>query len=507
MASLKICFLLFGALLFISTTVYAHDDSDFHCNHDERSDLDDIDDMDVDEDFSSLTGEGRMLAGSYKNIRIHANFDNLRSGSSALKSYIENEMIPPVVAWFEGALRVKYPVSGLLQRSSSVCGFSAPSDLRRGVAADYYLIVSTNSQSGSTVAVAGACSQASGSRRPIIAKVTLNIQKITPPKGNVLLQERYIYLLMHEMMHSFGVTNRLFNSYLDDNGRVRKGHVKTVTIAGSRRTVLDVPVITNRLRDYFGCSSVPGMIMENNGGSGTGGSHPEKRYFMYEVMTSGTYYGRRISQFSLAMLEATGWYAADYDFAEPFYWGQGQGCGFINGKCSSSQFDEFCSSGRSCSQVGRSGGSCQSDNLSDGCRYVLPNEDYDCDNPNGDNYARLPDLQVFGRGAGSKCFEGTLNNKNSGSSTTFCFKYSCSGSGSNTQLQVQVGKNTLTCDREGTMSVKGYGGYIKCPDPMTFCNTVGKQYCPRNCLNRGSCVNNKCHCNSGYSGVDCANRI
>jgi len=249
------------------------------------------------------------------------------------------------------------------------------------------------------------------------------------------------------------------------------------------------------------------MIMENNGGTGTAGSHPEKRFFMWEVMTSGTYYGRRVSEFSLAFLEATGWYAPNYDFAEPFYWGQGQGCGFINGKCTSSQFSEFCSASRGCSQVGRSGGTCHSDNLDDGCKYILPSENLDCENSNADNYARLPDLQVFGRGAGSKCFEGTLNNRNSGSLTTFCFRYTCSGSGSGTKLQVQVGKNTIECAREGSVSVKGYSGTVKCPDPMTFCNTVGKPYCPRNCLNRGSCVNNKCHCNSGYSGVDCANTI
>jgi len=415
-------------------------------------------------------------------------------------------MVPPVVAWFEGALRVKYPISGLLKRTS-VCGYSAPSDIRKGVAADYYLLLTHYSQSSSTVASASYCSRASGTGRPIIAKVQFNTRQVKPANGDVLLQERHIYLLIHEMMHSFGVSSSLFSYFIDDNGRRRSGVLKYVTLNGARRAVINVPSLTTRARNYFGCSSLPGLYLEDDGGSGTVASHLEKKFFLYEVMTSGTYYGRRVSEFSLGILEASGWYAPDYDFAEPFFYGQGQGCGFFNTKCSSSRasFDEFCTgSSRKCSHVGRSGGRCASDSLTDGCRYILPSVSYDCDNSNGDNYARLPSLQVFGRGAGSKCFEGTLNSRSSTSATTFCFKYTCSGSGSNTELQVHVGSKTVTCKNEGSVSVSGYYGNIKCPDPLTFCNTVGKQYCPRNCLNRGSCVNGKCQCNSGYRGVDCA---
>jgi len=251
--------------------------------------------------------------------------------------------------------------------------------------------------------------------------------------------------------------------------------------------------------------------MENGGGSGTSSSHFERKFFVYEAMSSGSILGRRVTEFSLALLEGSGWYVPDYSYAEPYFYGQGQGCGFVTGTCSStsSQFDEFCTgSNRGCAPHGRGGGKCYSDSIMDGCKYYYPYEDYDCENPNGGDYATLPNLQTFGRGAGSKCFAGTLTSGSSTSTTkSYCFKYTCVGSGSSTQLEVQVGSNKLVCTKEEKKTISGYNGSINCPDPQTFCNTVGKKYCPRNCMGRGTCVNNQCQCNSGYTGVDCALKV
>lgn len=506
MPSLKVFLLLF-AIIFAYT--YAHDD-EIKCSHDDRSDKE-IEDQDVDEDYSPLAEGERFLAGtSYPNFRIKTNFDKLASSNSKFRNYIINELVPPVIDWFQGALRVKYPISGLLQRTSgTTCNIATPSDLKKGVKADFYYIFKYKSVSSDVVMTSGACNQASGSRRPIIAHSDFNTQAVQPANGDVIVFERHVYLLIHEMMHSFGWSDSLYSSFLDEKGNVRKGHIKSVSLNGATRKVIDIPFLTQKARSHFGCSTLPGIYLENNGGSGTANSHLEKKFFLWDVMTSGGYYGRRVSEFSLGLLEATGWFAPNYDFAEPFHWGQGQGCGFFNTKCSSTgaKFDEFCTgSTKGCSNVGRSGGSCTSDDLSDGCKYFRPNLDMDCSNPDADGSARLPSLQAFGPDSGSKCFSGTLNTRSGSSKTTFCFRYTCTGSGSSTKLQVQVGKNTLTCEREGTMTVNGYYGVVDCPDPLTFCNTIGKKYCPRNCMNRGTCVNNKCVCNSGYSGYDCSDK-
>jgi len=487
-------------------TAYAHEDA--KCGFNSRDYTPDF--LDIPEDTSSLT-EGNRILATYPNIRIKANYDNLQTTApSSYYNYIKNQLAPPVISYFQGALRVKYPVSGKLKLGSSVstvCDLKPPSELTStGVDADYYILFTSKSEDSTVVASSRYCTLATGTKRPLIASSDFNRQMLLEVGSDVLLHEKNMYLLIHEMMHTFGISDNTYKYFIDDNGNTRSGHIKSATIGGKTHTVIDVPPLTDKLRSFYGCSSVPGMIMENDGGDGTADSHPERKFFVYETMSSGGIYGRRVSEFSLALLEGSGWYSPDYSYAEPYFYGQGQGCNFINQACSttSAAFDEFCiGSSRGCAPHGRAGGKCSSDSKADGCRYYDPEVDWDCDNDDGADNATFPSLEVYGRGAESKCFTGDLNTKSSSSKTSFCFKYTCSGSGSSTQLSVQVGSKTIVCTSEGQKTIDGYYGSVDCPDPLTFCSTVGKKYCPRNCMGRGSCVSGKCQCNSGFTGIDC----
>ena len=105
--------------------------------------------------------------------------------------------------------------------------------------------------------------------------------------------------------------------------------------------------------------------------------------------------------------------------------------------------------------------------------------DYDCDSGDAAANARLPALETYGRGLGSKCFTGNLTTQTKSSQTSFCFLYTCVGSGLNTTVQVNVGNTTVTCKSQGTATVKGYNGVVNCPDPLAFCNTAGKKFLPK----------------------------
>lgn len=467
--------------------------------------------VDVDEEF--LPGQDRLLAtgNSYPKIRMNVDYSNLVLGTTEFKNYVQNELMPVIIDYFQAALAIKQPLTTPLKipSTTSLCGFKTPKALTAGVTTDFYVIVSSKSESSSNwVASAGSCFLSSTTKRPVVAQMLFNIYYTKPAKGDALLHEKNIYLTMHEMLHAFGFAGSSFKNFIDSNGKTLTGHIKSATLMGTKRTVLDVEPLTSKLRAHYGCPTLPGAFLEDDGGSGTEGSHFERKQFLYEAMTSGLIQGMKLSEFSFAVLEASGWYLPDYTYADPFFLGQGEGCNFVYQSCTSSailNFEEFCSgSGRGCGAVGSGGGVCSTDTRSDNCRYYIPIIDYSCESASAVSNARFPKLESYGRSTGSKCFNGDLTTSSRSSNTTFCFNYNCIGTGLSTTIQILLGSTTVTCTKEGPLSVKGYSGSITCPDPLKFCNTVGKKICPRNCLGRGTCVDNQCQCNTGHTGIDCA---
>ena len=459
----------------------------------------------------------RLLATStttsYPQIRITADYTNLLEGSTEFISYVKTELMPAVIDYFQAAFQIKQAVSGTIKLSSTtktVCGYTTPSALWTGASTDYFLVVSSESDTTSSwVASAGACYLASGTKRPIIGTMLFNLYYTTAPNGDALIHEKNMYLTMHEMLHALGFTMSSFKNFIDADGNTLTNQFSYYMLDGSNRTILNVEPLTTKLRDHFGCSTLPGAFLENDGGSGTAGSHFERRHFLYEAMTSGVIQGLRLSEFSFAVMEGSGWYMPNYTYADPFFVGKGEGCGFLYTSCSSSSilnYKDFCgtASSRGCGIVGVAGGVCSSDTRSDGCKYYIPVLQYHCENADATSYARLSKYESYGRTVGSKCFNGNLTTSSATSNTSMCFKYQCNGSGSSTTLKVYFGSGYFTCKAESTLKISGFSGYFQCPDPETFCETVGLSYCRLGCSGRGTCVDDECVCNDGYTGIDCA---
>ena len=159
-----------------------------------------------------------------------------------------------------------------------------------------------------------------------------------------------------------------------------------------------------------------------------------------------------ISEFTLALLEGTGWYQPDYTMAENFRWGQGKGCNFLNKICvnsanfAASATPEFCNllESEGCSFTGRSVGVCGTteasvpyssvpsgfnywknktkvlDSFADNCPYYVPYPNLDCEQPGDKEYAILPSAETYG--VGSRCLSGTLSPTSLARRTTgYCF--------------------------------------------------------------------------------------
>lgn len=178
-------------------------------------------------------------------------------------------------------------------------------------------------------------------------------------------------------------------------------------------------------------------------------------------MTASAINELRVTEFSLAMMEGSGWYQVDYSMAEPITYGKGKGCAFLDNRCIvpgtvagtyQASFDEFCSplESTACSSTYRGFGYCGTtsaltdidntlnpnfnywgnntvvnDVFSDNCPRIEMYSNRDCE----DNTLQMTWAKMLVKtdeywGQGAKCFKGTLYNSNQQytGKVTHCFK-------------------------------------------------------------------------------------
>ena len=98
------------------------------------------------------------------------------------------------------------------------------------------------------------------------------------------------------------------------------------------------PTVSTIMQNHFGCSYVEGARLENqhydNRGVNCYGSEWESRWFEGELMapmhTSSTH---QLSPLTLALLEDSGWYVANYSASKTLSFGHLAGCRFLHDDC------------------------------------------------------------------------------------------------------------------------------------------------------------------------------
>jgi len=58
----------------------------------------------------------------------------------------------------------------------------------------------------------------------------------------------------------------------------------TASARGHTVTYITTDKVKQYAREHFGCSDMPGLELEESGGSGTGGSHWDKRLMLNDFM-------------------------------------------------------------------------------------------------------------------------------------------------------------------------------------------------------------------------------
>ena len=160
--------------------------------------------------------------------------------------------------------------------------------------------------------------------QPIIGLVNIN-RDLDYSKKNI--QSFFQSIILHEFTHILGFSKYYFMNYF---GRllysIDEYNVYHYYI-GSKR-VLEVG------KKYFNCSTCNAIELDNMGGNGTYLSHWKSKILLGDYMNGNIYTEEQvISEFTLALLEDSGYYKANYYTGGLMQYGRNKGCSFLYSKC------------------------------------------------------------------------------------------------------------------------------------------------------------------------------
>ena len=266
-----------------------------------------------------------------REIKIEVDYEILVKQNSAQKAKIENSFNQAITA-FQKYLKVKNPkkytftADDINRYDLDFTSKDVPNlfavDL---VEADVYLVAYMSSLEDEVDAAAYPILMDEESNRPILGGVLLgkhyDFSKDT--SGRFLAM-----LLLHEISHVLAFNDDLFPLF--------EGITEPTTILpvnGLSRVLLKTPKVLEKAKGHFGCPSLKGVELEDQGGNGSAGSHWEARIMLGDYMISTDYPELVVSDITLAVFEDSGWYEVNYFTGGLFKTGKGEGCNFLQKTC------------------------------------------------------------------------------------------------------------------------------------------------------------------------------
>ena len=171
-------------------------------------------------------------------------------------------------------------------------------------------------------------------QRPLVGILTISTETSFFTKRRVT--EYFSEVLLHELTHALGFLDSMFQYFPGG----REGTLATVTLRGVQRTIVKTQKVVEVAKKYFNCPTVQGIELEDQGGQGSTLSHWEQRVLLGDYMGAVIYQEEMVvSEFTLALLEDSGWYKANYYTGGLMRFGKNKGCKFIENNCLDSYYN------------------------------------------------------------------------------------------------------------------------------------------------------------------------
>eukprot|EP00163_Fabomonas_tropica_P014800 TRINITY_DN2690_c0_g1_i15.p1 TRINITY_DN2690_c0_g1~~TRINITY_DN2690_c0_g1_i15.p1 ORF type:complete len:831 (-),score=166.25 TRINITY_DN2690_c0_g1_i15:672-3164(-) len=465
--------------------------------------------------------------------------------TTAKLNFLKTDLLPNAVKWFARALKV-VPVTGNLKirpfGGGSRCGtrndyVEVPASHQltgAGVPdADFILYTKAQPTLGSTIAWALACA-VDQNDRPIAGLSNFGPGQLSTDAAEYDVQ---LSTAIHEIAHTFGFSSSFVEFWRKPDGVTKHAITqRTSTERGNTVVKIITPHVADAVAAHFDCPNManPGAEFEDAGGSGTAGSHLEKRLFRNEFMTGTASQIPVYSNISLALFADMGWYRVEWKVAERLLWGYREGCNFAQSKCTTWDKEFFCDTKdqQGCTHDTLAKGFCNlatfstslpghfqyipgsptsggRDQYADFCPFFQGYSNGDC-RVAANRQGRSSDARGEMFGPGSRCFVSTMQKEEFGAATSqgMCYGHRCTNDGAGMDLQID-GKWYPCPPAGGPLKVPGYVGEIICLPAKEHCldgtdEQTRQHNCPGECTINGACVNGTCICKAGWTGLDCS---
>ena len=359
--------------------------------------------------------------------------------------------------------------------------------------------------------------------RPISANIDVCLDNIDASFGEVSEVEnlRLTSTLTIEVGKVLGLSPSLFQHFRSsETGQPFGSTEKEVTcVDGTERTLLvpnvlqsssdlefdaddendspyfqvTTPTVKQIIRNHFDCQTLLGARLIQGESDSCFGDSFDPRYHFDEDLTSiggSADMAYSLSPLTLALLQDSGWYQANFQKSTAPLFGRGAGCGFVEGDCIGESVPEY-SQGFFCSDITDESQDLEPFSQPSGCDYTY-NHKADCSAFGEDesmddvcpmrianikscsDVTNMPSLAGETYSLNSRCFV-------TDTPTSVCLESYCNSI--DAKIDIVVNGMVYQCDYEG--QELDLGPYIvHCPRPAVVCPHL---VCPSNCSGKGVC--------------------
>lgn len=450
----------------------------------------------------------QSTAWSPINIYIDYTYLNTQTTIDAKTMAFTKQVVDNTIKIFSNILSVqRINPKLILAECAEIPKTGINTDLQsKGITADIAIIPFFDlAAEKNTEAYAAPCTMDPTTKRPNGGIMAFNPKNFIIDRKNAL--EYYTMLVLHEINHILCLSGSLFEYFVDSSYKTLPLDkvMRNATVNEMPKQMIVTPKVVSTAQKHFGCSALQGVEIEDQGGSGTAGSHWESRVMLGDFMIGESYPENVISEISLALFEDSGWYKVNYYTGGLFRYGKNKGCDFVQKKCinagKSSFPNDFCITGGAtmCFASRTAKGFCDlgtrketipqaykyfSDAAIGGFLYAdfCPVARWEGDAENNMFFSSscaygVKTLGDLGEtiGTDSACFMSslvpkTLSNYESmkGQNRAICYSYKCNAA--DETYVVTILDKTVNCNKEGGVKrVDGLDGGFYCADYFSVC--------------------------------------